>query len=98
MKAELNMDSVIAQNKNLVVSEINGETVMMSLEKGNYYGMNLIGSRIWEIVKEPKPVNEIVDELLKEYSVEKEQCVEDVTSYINKLLDENIIEIVNESN
>ena len=67
----------------------------MSIEKGNYYGMDLIGSRIWEIVKEPKPLSEIVEQLTKEYNISKDQCEKDVIEYLNKLSEEDIIEVTN---
>ena len=95
MKTPLDSNSIITQKQGLVVSEIDGETVMMSVERGNYYGMDLIGSRIWEIVKEPQSLNDIVKHLTKEYNVSKDQCEKDVIEYLIKLSEENIIEITN---
>ena len=50
MKTELNLDSIIKRNPEMVSSDMDGETVMMSMENGEYYGLDPIGSRIWELI------------------------------------------------
>ncbi len=43
---EIAMDSVIRCSDVIVASDIDGEVVMMSIEKGEYYGLDMIGSDI----------------------------------------------------
>ncbi len=67
------------------------EVVMMSVEKGNYYGLNRVGSEIWEKLTEPLTVGSLCDKLMQEFDVEKEQCEREVITYLEKLVSEGLI-------
>ncbi|MCK5679644.1 lasso peptide biosynthesis PqqD family chaperone [bacterium] len=90
---QLTATSVIARNRELVSSDIDGEVVMMSIENGKYYGLDLIGSRIWELIEKPLPVSDLIDQLLLEFKVERETCEKDVIYFLQKLDDDNMLEI-----
>ncbi len=90
---QINDNSIIKRNNNILTNTIEDEIVMMSLEKGNYYGMNNVGSRIWELTNEPKPVNEICNELMNEYEIDRESCLKSVIQFLEKLSEANLIEI-----
>ena len=50
---EINLDTVINKNLEIDDTDLDGEKVMMNLDKGEYFMMNEVGSRIWEIISEP---------------------------------------------
>ena len=43
---KITTNTIISQIEEIVASDIDGETVMMSIENGEYYGLDDIGSRI----------------------------------------------------
>jgi hypothetical protein len=90
-------NTVIAQIEELVSSDLDGETVMMSVKNGKYYGMDAIGSRIWALIKQPRSVSELCDILLEEFDVDCERCEGDVLIFLNKLAEDNLIRIVHAS-
>jgi hypothetical protein len=90
-------NTVIAQIEELVSSDLDGETVMMSVKNGKYYGMDAIGSRIWTLIKQPRSVSELCDILLEEFDVDCERCEGDVLIFLNKLAEDNLIRIVHAS-
>ncbi|MBV7276194.1 lasso peptide biosynthesis PqqD family chaperone [Clostridiaceae bacterium UIB06] len=69
------------------------EIVMMDLDRGKYYGFNNVGSRIWQLIKDPLTVKEINLTLLEEFDVDKKVCEEAVFEFLNRLKDEEIISI-----
>jgi hypothetical protein len=56
-------DTFVSQVNDLVTSDLEGE-VVMSIESGNYFGLNPVGSRIWELIEQPVKVAEVVEKLL----------------------------------
>jgi hypothetical protein len=74
-------------------NKLDDEVVMMSAQKGEYYGLDSIGSRIWEIIQEPVEISQIVKILLNEYEISEEQCTTDVTAFLNELLNKELIAI-----
>ena len=93
-KNPIGMNTVVAQIEELVSSDPDGETVMMSIKNGKYYGMDAIGSRIWELIKQPRSVSELCGILLTEFNVDRERCEKDVLVFLNKLAEDNLVKVV----
>lgn len=66
-------------------TQIKGESVVLDLEEGVYYGLNDVGARVWELVQEPARVSELVDAIAEEYDVPREQCIGDVKELLHDL-------------
>ncbi len=85
-----NQDKIIL-NQELLQSEIDGETIMMSIDNGKYYGLNTVASRIWEIVKEEPVFSEIIEKLLNEYDIDKQQCESETKEFLNNLYENKLV-------
>lgn len=88
------LDSCVARPKDLPTAEISGEIVMMNLEKGKYFALDSVGSRIWELLEPPKTVRDIIRNLLEEYEVDARVCEEQVLEFMGKLYGEGLLELV----
>lgn len=86
-------NNVVSRRSDIDTTDLNGEIVMMDLEKGRYFSLNGVGSRIWEIIDEPIEINKIVDSLLEEYDVNRNECEENVLEFLDKLNNANIISV-----
>ncbi|XPV67690.1 MAG: PqqD family peptide modification chaperone [Halarcobacter sp.] len=83
----------IKRNEELLSSEMDDELVMMNLESNNYFGLNKVGKDIWEFLEEEQTLNNLCEKLTNKYDVSLEQCKEDITPFIDKLKELNIIEV-----
>ena len=72
VEKQLTTASLIARSSELVSSDIDGEVVMMSIENGKYYGLDKVGSRIWELLEDQFLVSDLIDKLLGEFSVDRD--------------------------
>jgi len=90
-KKEIGPDTVLQRKSDLLFNEIDGEIVMLSIENGEYYGMDKVGSRIWELLRQPCTLKSLVANLMKEYEVSEQQCNIDTLVFINKLYDKELI-------
>ncbi len=93
MKSEnkIGSDTIIRRNESLLFSKMDEEVVMLSIENSEYYGMNNVGSRIWELIEHPQKVGDLIQLLTKEYEVEQKECENDVLFYLDELLKKNVI-------
>jgi hypothetical protein len=89
----IKLDSKIVRDTHIVFNEMDGETIMMSIENGEYYGMNSMGSRIWNLLETPKAVSEICDALLIDFDVTMEQCVKDLLPFLNRMAVKGVVKI-----
>lgn len=76
--------------------ELNGESVILSLKNGKYYGLNSVASRIWELIQLPLSVAEIESAILLEYEVENQVCEQAVSVFLKQMIDEELILSTNE--
>jgi hypothetical protein len=85
--------SRIAATTNQVSSEMDGETVILNLENGVYYGLALVGARIWHLVQERTTFAEVRDTLLAEYDVHAMSFEADLRTLLAQLAEEGLVEI-----
>jgi len=67
----------------------------MSIENGEYYGLDDIGSRIWELIEKPVKVSNLIDTLLERFDVDRGTCEKDVLKFLNDLNGDNILVVGN---
>jgi hypothetical protein len=79
------------RDNDILSSDMDGETVMMSIEKGKYFGLDKVGSRIWELLEEPHSTDELIKILMKEFDVEGAQCREDTQKFLDELIKQNLV-------
>jgi hypothetical protein len=90
-KKEITPDTILQRKRDMLFNEIDGEVVMLSIENSEYYGMDKIGSRIWELLEQPLSLNELLGKLMEEYEVSDQKCKDDTLAFINKLKDKKLI-------
>jgi hypothetical protein len=79
------------QSPDLMISDLDGDTVMMSLERSAYFGLDSIGSRIWQLLAQPITIQALCNQLAAEYEVDEATCQRDVVKFVQQLLDEGLI-------
>src|SRR5687768_12783270 len=85
--------SVVAAAKDQVSSDLAGETILLSMQTAMYYGLDEVGSRIWELVRAPIRVSEVRDAIAREYDVDVERCEGDVLGFLRELAAKGLIEV-----
>ncbi len=93
-ESTLKMDSKLSRNADIIFSDMDGETVMMSIDNGEYYGINPIGSRIWNALETPHTPSEIIDMLLPHFDVTRDQCARDVIPFLERMVEKGIIKSI----
>ena len=97
MNPTIRLNSTVKWADDLVSCDLDGETALMSVENGKYYGLDPIGSRIWALLEQARPVSAICSLLLEEFEVEPSQCEHDVLAFLNELAQDNLIKVGDES-
>ncbi len=90
-KKEIGTETILQRNNNILFNVVDGEVVMLSIENSEYYGFDLIGSRIWELLENKITLGEIITKLTNEYNVEDYKCLQETSFFINSLLKRNLL-------
>jgi len=93
MDAPLSLYTVVVASAEQISCPLGEEAAILNLKNSVYYGMNPVGARVWELLKQPKSVSELRDVLLDEYEVDQERCAQDLLALLQKMRDEGLIEV-----
>ena len=88
------MSAKYIQNKKVIQSKIGDEVVMLDMDSGFYFGLNSVASIIWGKLEKPISLEEVINELLDEYNIDRDTCEKDTMPFWAQLLDKNIIKQV----
>lgn len=75
----------------LLSREIEGESVLLDTERGMYYGLDALGTRIVALLGESGDLRAVRRQLLAEYDVSKEQLTTDLLAFTEHLEQEGLI-------
>lgn len=89
--AKITPNTTIKRNPELVETKMDGETVMMSINSGEYFGLDPVGSRIWELIENPIPIDQLIDKLIDEFDVSRDECEIDTLEFLNQLQEKKLL-------
>lgn len=95
MKNPISKSTIITAVKKQVWCDLAGGAAILDLKSGVYYGLNTVGTRIWDLVQEPRSVDHVLHTLLEEYDVEPERCERDLLALMEELAARGLIEVQN---
>ncbi len=76
--------------------ELEGESVVLDLRTGTYFGLNASGTRIWQLIEQYGTIDRVFDEMVKEFEVERDAVVRDVRTLVDQLLARGLLRAVDE--
>lgn len=88
------MDSsaVYRRSSDILSANMDDDLVMMSIQAGNYYSIGGVGTFIWGLLAEPRSMDELIDGVVADYDVAREQCALDVGVFVQELIRLKLIE------
>lgn len=84
---------LISQVEGQIVSDMNGEKVMLSVKNGKYYNLGRIGGDIWELINSPKTLDDLVISLTEKYEVSVQDCRIQVERFLEMLWNEGLVKV-----
>jgi hypothetical protein len=91
---EISRASTVRISGDIVFRKLEGEAVILHLATGTYYGLDAVGTRIWELLREQARVDAIMEAILQQYEVEPARCEQDLLGLLRQLHAKGLIEIV----
>jgi hypothetical protein len=75
-----------------VFAELDNEAVLLNVDTGVYFGLDEIGTEIWNLLSGGASETEVVEKLLSEYEVEADQLRTDVAEFIATLESHGLVQ------
>lgn len=83
----------LSRSAEMLSTELDEETVLMSIDAGAYYGMEKTARFIWEKLKTPMTFSALVGEMVKEYEIAPEACAADLQGFLGEMEREGLLHV-----
>lgn len=91
-KERADLETEFRINTPKVISEtIDGETIIINLESGNYFSLNASGGDLWQELARNAPRTAILQNLCRRYQLNPDQAKADIEEFFARLMQENLI-------
>jgi hypothetical protein len=74
-----------------VVRDLDGESVILNIESGIYFGLDRIGTRVWQLIEEHGDVDAIVRVMGDEYDADPQTLRADAEALVAVLIEKRLI-------
>jgi hypothetical protein len=82
---QTNDQSLIQRHGETPSAWLGDSLLMMNVEQGQYFSLNEVGSRIWELLEKPTTEPALEARLISEYEVTPADCHQQVAAFIDDL-------------
>ncbi len=93
MDEPLSLHSVVIATPQQVSCALGDESAILNMKNSVYYGMDSVGTRVWNMLGEPRSIVQLRDALLEEYEVQPARCEQDLLQLLEKMRAEGLIEV-----
>lgn len=87
------LDSRVKVNENVIFQELQGEAVLLNMDSGVYFGLDPVGTRIWQLFSEHQQLAEIAKIVLAEYDVLENRCNMDLVKLVESLTEQGLVSV-----
>ncbi|MEA2950805.1 MAG: hypothetical protein QOJ96_325 [Alphaproteobacteria bacterium] len=85
--------TVIVRSPSVLTAEVDGEIVMLSIERGQYFGLDDIGSDIWKRIEPPCSFSDLVDRLAADYDADRVTIAADVRALLGRMAAQDAVRL-----
>jgi Coenzyme PQQ synthesis protein D (PqqD) len=71
--------------EHVMVRRLGDECVILDMASGTYFGLDAIGTRVWQLLSETGSASEIGEQLAREYDVTPREAAADLQRLVEEL-------------
>ena len=88
---QLTIDDAVTLNDAVVFTELDGEAVLLDVQRGTYFGLDPVGTRVWQSLVEHGSARPVLASLLEEFDVAPETLEQDIIQLLGELTANDLI-------
>ena len=91
----ITLPKTVKISNNVLFQQINNECVLLDMDSEQYYGLDDIGARMWQILSENSETEKALTQLLTEYDIDEKTLRQDLLNLITELGNVKLISVEN---
>lgn len=84
--------AVPKRREGVAAQVVNGEAVLLNIESGEYFSLNRVGSRVWELCDGTRSAANIISVICDEFDVPEDVVAVDAGEFLAALEQDNLLE------
>lgn len=90
----ISLQQKVRISSEVLAQEVDKETVLLDMKSESYFGLDEVGTRIWQLLKETGNLQTVFDTMLEEYDADEKQLKKDLLDHVTQLVDAGLISLV----
>lgn len=87
------MHGIVTLSAEVLFQEVGNEAVLLDLKSERYFGLDEVGTRVWQLMQESGELEALFKVLLAEYDVRPERLQADLDDLLARLEEAGLIQI-----
>ncbi len=87
------LDNTVYITEGVLFQEVDGEAVILDMNKGIYFGLDEVGTQIWQHLQSSNQVQDAYNALLDDYDVSNNELRQELLTFIDQLVAHNLLYI-----
>ena len=88
----LTLDDRLRPSPDALYKNLDGEAVLVSLASSTYFGLDEVGTRIWELIDQKGRLADVLADVVAEYRVAEADAEKDLLRLVGELLERGLLE------
>jgi len=90
----MNLDKKVVFSDTVFAQEVDGEMVLLDMNSENYFGMDEVGSTIWQAIEEHNgDLRKVLEILLEQYDVDAKTLQKDLLHFVENLQTHGLVKV-----
>jgi hypothetical protein len=73
--------------------EVQGEAVLLQLDSGEYFGLDGVATRLWQLIVEKGALSAVEHSMLEEFDVDPQRLASDIDRMVDQLAARRLIDV-----
>ena len=87
----ISLDNRVAIHQDAVFRELDGEAVILQLEAGMYFGLDPVGTRLWQLIETHGQLRPVLEAALQEFDVAPDVLERDLIELVSRLSEKELL-------
>ena len=89
----ISLERTVRIGEETVFRELAGEAILLQLEAGMYFGLDPVGTRLWQLIAERGSLREVFEHARQEFDVDDATLERDLLALVTQLADKKLVSV-----
>ena len=88
---QISFPKTVDLNPEVLFQELDTQTILLNISNEQYFGLDEIGSRLWQLFSKNNNADDVLAQMLVEFDVDQVRLSNDLTLFIQELSEAGLI-------